>query len=357
MDRIPLIGRVRDLFVTVRESYWVLPMVMALGAGVSAVALVSLDRRVSLGSIPGVSDAGPEGTLAVLSAIAGSMITVTGVVFSITIVSLTLASSQFGPRLLRNFLRDRANQVAFGTFVATFLYSLLVLRSVRADESPHIATTVAVGLAALSVFVLVYFIHHTATSIQASSVIAAVAKEIQVQLPKVFSENIGPDDDGSAEIPDVEAIVKGLETSGTVLRAPSSGFIRIIDAESLMKMVEQQETVLLLERRPGDFVVQGARIARMGSCRDVDDARAAFEKCVIIGDHRTPVQDMRFLVGQLTEIALRALSPGVNDPRTAVDCVYRLAAVVCAASTRSEGSPHRHDETGQLRVIAPTTTF
>ena len=356
MNKIPLLGRLQSLFDTLRGNYWFLPMVMAFGAGAAAFGFVEVDRRLLVEPIPWISSTGPEGTRAVLSVIAGSMITVTGVVFSITVVALTLASSQFGPRLLRNFLRDRANQLAFGTFVATFLYSLLVLRAVREDETPHVASTVAVVLAGASLFVLIYFIHHTATSIQASNVIAAVVKEIEAHLPSLFPERMGSEEVERASL-SIETSRRQLEADGVDLRASSGGFVRLIDEEMILRLAVTYDAVILLHRRPGDFVAEGSILARVAPGHVADDLGAALRESFIVGDHRTPVQDLEFLVGQLTEITLRALSPGVNDPRTAIDCVHRLGAVVASVIEREMPSGIRHDEHGRMRVLAPPTTF
>jgi len=356
VNKIPLLGRLRSLFDTLRGNYWFVPMVMAFGAGAAAFGLVEVDRRFLTEPIPWISSTDADGTRAVLSVIAGSMITVTGVVFSITVVALTLASSQFGPRLLRNFLRDRANQLAFGTFVATFLYSLLVLRAVRADEIPHLAATVAVVLAAASLFVLIYFIHHTATSIQASSVIAAVANEIEPHLRSLFPEQMGSEEIERASL-SIESSRRQLEADGVEVRASREGFVRIVDEETILRLAVAQDAVILLHRRPGDFIAAGSILARVAPGDTVEKLGSALQESFIVGDHRTPVQDLEFLIGQLTEIALRALSPGINDPRTAIDCVHRLGAVVSSVIEREMPSGIRHDEDGRLCVLAPPTTF
>ena len=182
-------GWLLDLWETIRESYWFYPGQMTISAGLLAVAAVEIDRRVppeATASIPWLSYVSAESARSVLSTVAGSMMTVTGVVFSITIVALTLTSSQFGPRLLRTFFRDRGTQISLGAFLATYLYSLVVLRAVENPERvPYIATAGAVVFAIVSVFVLIFFIHHAAIALQASSVIAAVSREIEAQIPSL----------------------------------------------------------------------------------------------------------------------------------------------------------------------------
>lgn len=357
MNGFPLLGRLRSLIETIRGSYWFLPTLMAFGAVVASFGLVELDAIVDLRRIPWVASTEAENTRSVLSLIAGSMITVTGVVFSITVVALTLASSQFGPRILRNFLRARANQIAFGTFVATFLYSLLVLRAVRGEQVPHIASAVAVVFAVLSLFVLIYFIHHTARSIQASTIIASVAKEIDVLIPRLFPES-REENQAQAGARSIEELQARLAKDGAEVPATSDGYVRVLDDDAVLSTAVKHELFVMLRYRAGDFVCAGNSLARIGPTENVtDDIKSSLRESFVFGNYRTPVQDLRVLTGQLTEIALRALSPGVNDPRTASDCVQRLGAVVCATANRAMPVGSRSDDSGTLRVVLPHATF
>ena len=189
---------------SLRSSFWFVPATMAACAVALALASVSLDEAVTYEWIKAQGWAytgGAEGASLVLSTIAGSMITITGVVFSMTLVALSLASSQLGPRLLRNFMRDRMNQVVLGTFVATFVYCLVVLRTIRrADEVlfvPHISVTFGVLLALVGLGVLIYFIHHVSVSIQADEVVARVGKELMAEIDRLFPEESGEGGRGS----------------------------------------------------------------------------------------------------------------------------------------------------------------
>ncbi len=353
-------GRLVSGWESLRESYWFLPMLMTLGSAGLALGIVEIDRSSSAtwaARLPWIRDAGPDGTRAVLGAIAGSMITVTGVVFSVTIVALTLASSQFGPRLLRNFLRDRGNQLVLGSLVATFLYTLLVLRAVGEEGSvPHLAASVAVLLATLSLFILIYFIHHAASSIQASSVIAAVTLEIEQKLPTLFPESLG--DDAPAPSPEHAAALEALDADGIEIASAWEGYIRFIDPDALMCEATENDLVIRLRRRPGDFVAVGTSLARIGPrARAGEAAQAAVRGAVVIGPQATAVQDLAFLTDQLTEMAVRALSPGINDPRTAIACVHRLGALIATLADRQMPSPLRLDPAQRLRVMAPSADF
>ena len=305
---------------------------------------------------------GAEGASAVLGIIAGSMITIAGVVFSMTLVALSLASSQLGPRLLRTFMRDTTTQVVLGTFIATFLYCLLVLRTIRRVEEvafvPHLSVTLGVLLAVVSVGVLIYFIHHVSISIQANEIAARISKELIERIDDLFPDDIGR---GAPVVPTEPADVDVLDAFDKDARpvvADGDGYLQFIDSEALLALAMEEDLVVRLERRPGDYVVSRRPLAliRPGSRvtdRLTDEVRSLF----VLGNQRTSSQDIEFGVDQLVEIAVRALSPGLNDPFTAITCLDRLGSVLSCLATRTMPSHDRHDPQGQLRVIAPATTF
>ena len=349
----------------VRSSFWFLPVAMASGAMVLAFATVALESPVTdwLTRNWGLTfTSGAEGASSLLAAIAGSMITIAGVVFSMTLVALSLASSQLGPRLLRNFMRDTTTQVVLGTFVATFLYCLLVLRTIRRAEEtvfvPHLSVTLGVMLAVVSVGVLIYFIHHVSVSIQANEIVAQVGKELIEEIDRLFPESIGR---GAPRIPKEPPDAGFLETFDREARPIGSagdGYLQFVDGDALMALAVQEDIVIQLERRPGDYVVAtrplvliwpGSRITD----QLVDRVNSAFA----LGNQRSSGQDIVFAVNQLVEIAIRALSPGVNDPFTAVTCVDHLGSALCRLAERDMPSPYRHDAQDQLRVITPVFTF
>ena len=189
----------RKYWDRLRSSFWFLPAIMACGAVLLAHGTVALDET---GAVRGgvevpswVYSGGAQGASTLLGAIAGSMITIAGVVFSMTLVALSIASSQLGPRLLQGFMRDATNQVVLGTFVSTFLYCLLVLRTIRREIEvafvPHMSVTLGVLLAVASVAVLIYFIHHVSVSIQADEVIARVCRELFDGIDRLFPARVG----------------------------------------------------------------------------------------------------------------------------------------------------------------------
>jgi uncharacterized membrane protein len=351
--------------VRVRSSFWFLPAVMASGAMVLAFATVALDEPVTNWLTLNwgwTFTGGAEGASSLLGVIAGSMITIAGVVFSMTLVALSLASSQLGPRLLRNFMRDTTTQTVLGTFVATFLYCLIVLRTIRrADEIlfvPHLSVTLGVLLAVVSVGVLIYFIHNVSVSIQANEIVARVGTELIEGIERLFPENIGR---GAPQIPREPPDAAFLDMFGREARPIGSardGYLQFVDGEALMDLAMQEDVVIRLERRPGHYVVATRPLMLVWpGDRVTDQLVKRVNTAFALGNQRTPGQDIEFAVNQLVEIAIRALSTGVNDPFTTMTCVDHFGSALCRLAQRDMPSPYRYDTEDQLRVIAPVFTF
>ncbi|MDT8319470.1 MAG: DUF2254 domain-containing protein [Xanthomonadales bacterium] len=349
----------------VRSSFWFLPAVMAGGAVVLAFAAVALDERVTNWLTLNwgwTFTGGAEGASSLLGAIAGSMITIAGVVFSMTLVALSLASSQLGPRLLRSFMRDSTTQLVLGTFVATFLYCLLVLRTIRRAEEilfvPHLSVALGVLLAVVSVGVLIYFIHHVSVSIQANEIVARVRTELIEGIDRLFPESIGQ---GALRIPIEPPDAGFLDTFDREARPIGSacdGYLQFVDEDALMALAMEEDVVIRLVRRPGNYIVASRPLALVWPGNRVTDQLAdCINAAFALGNQRTSGQDIEFAVNQLVEIAIRALSPGVNDPFTAMTCVDHLGSALSRLAERDMPSPYLHDSQDQLRVIAPVFTF
>lgn len=344
-----------------RSSFWFLPSLMAAAAAALAFATVVVDGAVTdpwLQARGWAYTGGPEGASLLLGTIAGSMITIAGVVFSLTLVALSLTSSQFGPRLLRNFMSDTSTQLVLGTFVATFLYCLLVLRTIRHGGDafvPHLSISVGVLFALVSVGVLIYFIHHISVSIQADEIVARVDAELMAGIERLFPQHLGR---GAAPPAAGADLPESFGREARSICADADGYLQRIDADTLMSLAEQEDVVLRLERRPGHYVVMGSALAMVWPAQRVSDEFAAKLLCAfVLGTQRTPAQDVEYAVNQLVEIAVRALSPGVNDPFTAIVCVDRLGSALCRLTQREMPSPFRFDRQGRLRVVAPAVSF
>lgn len=348
----------------IRSSLWFVPTLTAGAAMAAAQAGLALDRTIAQGRLRlpyWIFDGDADGASAVLETIAGSMITIAGVVFSITLVVLTLASSQFGPRLLRNFMRDTANQLVLGTFVSTFLYCLLVLRAIRRADGdpfvPHLAVTLGVALALLSLGVLIFFIHHVAVSIQADQIIARVATELNEGIDRQY-----PADRGRPGRTPPRSELRWLAAPPGVPAyrfAPGrDGYLQFVDDDALLAIAAEHRLRIRVDARPGQYVTAGRTLIRAWPADRVVDALAArFDRCIVVGDERTPQQDLAFVASQLAEIAVRALSPGINDPFTAVHCVDRLGSALHRLAARPERSAVRCDADGRPRVVACNAGF
>lgn len=357
--------RAERFWENVQSSFWFIPLLMVLGAAVASFALVELDRRVQTGAAGRfwfVYAGGPEGARAVLQVIAGSMVTVASIVFSITIVSLTLAAQQLGPRLLRNFMRDRSTQTGLGVFISTFLYAVLVLRQIRGPDEgaavPHIAVTVALVLVILSLVVLIHFVHHTASVIQAGNVAAAVTKDLLRTIEHLFPEEIGAGAEQREETrgePDVPA---GLDREARIIYARSEGYVVAIDDGLLLAAARRNDLVVKLDCRPGSYVNYWMPIARAWPPQHVTrEAEEEIAQAIRTGAQPSMEEDAQFVFTQLVVIAVRALSPSVNDPFTATTCIDHLGTALSKLATRSIPSPYRYDAEGRLRVIASPVTF
>lgn len=355
--------RLASLWERLRTSFWFVPALMTAGAAVLAVGMVWVDHTLDerwLGEAEWIYTGSAEGARSLLSTLASAMITVSGVVFSIMIVALTLASSQLGPRLLRNFMRDLGNQVTLGTFIATFVYCLLVVRTVRGSDGgefvPHVAVSVAIVLALASLGVLIFFIHHAAASIQASNVITAVGGELEQAIDRLFPQQMGVGS-GDVGIDDVPAADHPPPDAAPLL-AERTGYVQVIDEQRLMALAAERDVVVHLLRRPGHFVAPHLPVAAIRPAARADGAlAAAVRDTIVVGSQRTLAQDVEFAIDQLVEVAVRALSPGVNDPFTAIQCVERLGAALARLADGRIPSAHRRDETGRLRVIVYPWSF
>lgn len=344
----------KALWDKVSTSLWFIPSVMVAGGATLSLLAVAVDRHII--DAPGrtllLYGGGAEGARAVLGTIASSMMTVAGVVFSITIVALTLASQQFGPRILRNFMEDTGNQIVLGTFIATFVYCLLVARTVRGGDDhqfvPHIAVTGGVFLAIISLGVLIYFIHHVANSIRAETILARVAADLDAAIDRLYPEEIGEEAAPGAWEIDPEYTLR------TEVVASRDGYLQVIDDEAVMEIAVNSGTILEFLVQPSDFIERGDVLAEVYSRGPIDQRTTeSLERAFRIGTGRSPVQDAAFPLRQIVEVAVRALSPGVNDPFTAMNAIDRIAAGLRRLGRRRFPSAVRHDAEGNLRVIAP----
>jgi uncharacterized membrane protein len=340
----------------VRSSYWFVPSLMTLAAfGLSWLTL-TLDQRLGfevVASLPLVYVHQPEGARSLLSTVAGSMIGVAGVSFSILMVVLPMASQQFGPRLLRNFMRDRGSQIVLGTFVANFLYCLLVLRTVRGDGGvfeaeafvPQLSVSVALAFTLFNLGVFIYFIHHTAGSIRMSHVLAEVSHGLGDQI-------VADSPASEAEAGTPVALPADYQALRAPLRSASGHYLRAVDEGALLGLASEHGAIVELHAVPGDYLMAGEVILSVYPGSALKELEAPLRRALSFGQSRTEHQDLRFAFDQLLEVALRALSTGVNDPYTAMMCTDRIADNLARLANRPRSSPYHLDE-GALRLVWP----
>ena len=350
------------LWEALRTSYWFVPSVLAAAAVAAALGLLELDAR--RGGEPPIGawwlyGGSAAGARAVLAAIVSSMISVTSVVFSITIVVLSLASGQFGPRLVRNFMRDRATQLVMGVFIATFIYALIILGAVQGVDGrgfvPRLSVMFGVLLVVASAGFLIFFIHHIALAIQADHVVASISDELRHALDRMYPSGLGR----SADDVEADAARPAVDFPHVVeVPAERDGYLQIVDSDRLMETARRHDLVIELEHRPGHWLVRGSTLAILGSRKPIDPSHtAAVGDAVVLARHRSLTQDVEFGFDQLVEVAVRALSPGVNDPFTAMTCIDWLSAHLRDLAGRGFPDRCRYDESGRLRLILHAPSF
>lgn len=350
-------NRISRAWVGLRASFWFTPALIVAASVAAALAMVELDAYRS-GELaewsPRLFGAGADGSRAMLSAIATSMVTVAGVVFSITIVTLSLTSTQYSPRVLRTFMRDAPTQVVLGTFVGIFVYCLIVLRTIRGGDEgvfiPSMAVLGGMAYAFAGVAVLIYFIHHVARGIQAATILTRIADDTRHAIDHLFPEALGQPGPPEPQVPELPA---RWRTVG----APRTGYVSAIDPAALLGAAREAGRILRLCVEVGDFAAEGTPLAELAGAGEVPEGvRHAVHQAVVLSTQRTVEQDAAFGLQQLMDIALRALSPGVNDPTTANMAIDQLGVLLARIARRRMPSPFRVEDR-QLRVIAPAPDF
>jgi len=355
-------------------------MLMILLALLLAAVLITIDRNVQLEGIEVLGALFPKGTQSagtLLSAIATSILTVTGSIFSIVIVAIQLASGQFGPRMLRDFMHDRVNQFTLGVCGATFIYELAILWAIEDSKdisfTPQISVFVGFLLAIISTFVIIYFVHHIAEIVHADNLIARIGHDsessIHKILPKVDKQkkdrqqtNPSPAD----QTRQIQEIPADFEEKAIALPSHRSGYIQQIDYDALCAIAAQHHLILKLLYRPGQFAVEDSKLLYAYSEKGAKTAASPglspgldidINKTFTCGNQRKPESDLEFPIKQLVEIAIRAISPAVNDPFTAIRCIDRLTMLLCQIAQKAPQSIYRFDDDRQLRLIINPVTF
>ncbi len=358
-------ARLLSLWSRINASYWFYPAIFSILAFFLALGTIALDRSIAsdfLTSSKWLIPARPSGASNMLQVIAGSTIGVAATVFSITIVAVSYASGTYGPRLLSNFMEDKGNQLSLATFIGTFVYTVMVLRVVRQeDESaatiftgdptpgfvPQLSLLVAIGMMLSSIGVLVFFLNHVPDSIRINTVLEDIGKRLIRQIQRRF-----PHEGEGIDWPEIETDQK--------VRAERAGYIEIIDFDGLDDIARDQEGRIVLFVEAGDFIHPPRSLAGLHGMEHDEKILKKVRNCFVLSGLRTPTQDLLFLLDELVEIALRALSPGINDPFTAMTALHWIGAATAELGTRVLHESANDDEKvdpDEARVIPLTTDF
>jgi len=353
-------NKINFLWESIRSSLWYLPTLLVLSAVVLALISIGAEPWFDENNFeekwPRLLGAGAAGARGMLTAIASSIITVAGVAFSSIIVALSLASSQYTSRILRNFMRDQGNQSVLGVFLGVYAYCLVVLRTIRGGDEgtfvPSFAIFVAVVLAFVAIGFFIFFIHHISSALQASSIIAAAAEETMEAIDRLF-----PTELGEAAGTGLSPRLPPADEKWHRIAARRTGYIQSVDGDALLRLACECNVVIRMEAGIGEFVVKGAPLGSIaGETTLGDETELELNGAYSIDRHRTTVQDAGFGIRQIVDIALKGLSPGINDTTTAVICVDYLSAILVRLASHQVETPFRMDQ-GELRVISRGPTF
>lgn len=341
---------------------------MLFSSIVLALTLIEVDSRIGYewqSAFPRIFGLGADGSRGMLTAIAGSMLTVAALAFSLTLAAVTQASGQFTPRIYRNFLRDTSNQFVLGYFVSVFAYCLVILRTIRGGDEikfvPSLSVVTGLVLALGGVIVLIYFIHHIAVSLQISTIIHNIVEETKESIETIFPQEIG----STAAAEEQIVMMRAEERHAwKTIKSLSSGYVQSIDSDSMLDLAEKHNVILRMERSIGQFVGSGADLISVANA--MEDSEPGFELnddvckdlngCFGINRYRTVDQDVGFGIRQIVDIALKALSPGVNDTTTAITCIDFLGEIIGQLASRKFPFEIRSKD-GTARVITSAPDF
>lgn len=355
--------KIEPLVESIRANFWFVPSMMIAFTMIMAVITIWVDISMLWDLKPYVpiiysTDVGAIRSL--LGTIAASMITVTSIAFSITIVALTLASSQFGPRLMRNFMKDRTTQMVLGVFISNFLYCIFIFCALSLvppyNFTPGVTVIWSILMTSVSIGFLIHFIHHVSVSIQADSVVEDVYCELKDSIARLFPKPSSHD--VLTDESEIDNVGKDDYSVAIELRSEESGYVQLIDLPALIDELTVSDIQLTLNFTPGDYVVRGGVFGLLYAKHSVaESVLESIKKHFILGAVRTPVQDPVFAVGQLVEIALRALSPGINDPFTAITCIDKLSSTLCSLAAREFPKANFNDDSNTPRLHCKSLTF
>ncbi|QDV74890.1 DUF2254 domain-containing protein [Botrimarina mediterranea] len=355
-------ARTVNVWVAISSSFWFVPGLMMAAGVVLAVLLPEIDRVIQW-NLPGRFQVSGETARTTISTLAGAMVTVTGIVFSTTTVAISITAAQHGPRLLRNFFAKSVTQATLGICLSVSVYCLLLLRTVDEREGEIFIPQISVHAAYLFVLValvaIIFFTHQVASLMQTQNVASDVADELDNAVGRLYPDPLDDEAEEGGDSPAWRECWEGFDEESSQ-GAPSSydGYVQAIDVDSLVDIATRRDVLLRIEARPGDYVRDGDRLvsASPGDRLEEDDAKR-IRSVFMIGNLRTPQQDVECAVVELVEIAVRALSPGVNDPFTAITCIDRLSGTLRRLAGRKPAQSLWRDDDEAPRLVVKPRAF
>lgn len=354
-------SRFEDVFIYVRTSLWFVPALFIIGAAVLALGVMEIDRHFDeqlRESWPRLFQIEAEGARSMLSSVATSMATVAGVVFSVTIVALTLASTQYSSRVLRTFMRDVSTQCVLGVLVGAYIYCLMVLRTISGSDgsfTPPLAVFLGFLISIVAVCFFIYFIHHISSTIQASEIIAEIARETSGSLQRILQEE---QDESGGRPPSAELVTLSHQRKWHPVLSHKTGYIQTVQVDCMRIYAEQHDVLLRMECRIGEFIAKGEPLLSVFAARPATaEAAEQLYPLYAIGSSRTIEQDPAFGIRQLVDIAMKALSPSINDTTTAVTCIQYISTLMSECALKCKETSEFYDDQGQIRFIALYPSF
>ncbi|WP_202080606.1 DUF2254 domain-containing protein [Caldalkalibacillus salinus] len=344
----------------IRKSFWFLPSFYSLIGIVLAIVSISIERYMVTWSnvswIPDMILVDIDHGRSILAALVTAILTMTTITFSTVLVVLTTYSSQFSPRTLQNFIMEQKTQRVLGVFTGTFIYILLMFLFLKnlSETIVLISPAIAVFFTIVSLGFFVSYIHYVSTSVQVSNLIDQITKRTKSAIQKAFPNAKTHHLSQPTEAPWLSwesEEIKHLTPEHVV--AHKTGYIQYIDTEGLRRYATQKDIIFRVERYVGEFIIEGSALFSYWGLLETTPNVTEQEVLtyITIGVERTTNQDVNFGIQKLVEIALRALSPGINDPNTAVVCVNELANILTLLGERQIPSPYYYDKASNLRII------
>ena len=352
--------RIRNVWYSLSSSYWFIPLIMSLAAIGFSYGLYAIDRYLIGKRVSSwwLYSGNIEGARTILTAIASSMMTIASIVFSISILMLSTTITQYGSLLVRNFMHDKTSQFVFGMFIGTFIYCLVLLNTYEGTwgHPPSLSVSVGILLGIFSVGFLVAFIHHMSASIQSNNVIAKVGKDLRANIFRLYPK---PNPDSNRSGKGVEDnFPPDFEQWAQPVVSDKSGYLQAINLEGLLAMASEHDLFLRLLFRPGDFIDEGRSLARAGPGERLsEELSERIRRAFILGTERTLEQDVEFAVNEIVEVAARALSPSLNDPLIAVNCIDWLGTGLHAMAEVDIPPSYHYDSDNRLRIMTTQLDF